>query len=60
VASGQGSGKILKGCGSSIQWDRGRRFKRNLAPVIDLSRGRFWHFGVREFEGPRTGGTLAS
>jgi hypothetical protein len=30
VASGQGSGKILKGCGSSIQLDRGRRFKRNL------------------------------
>jgi hypothetical protein len=30
VVSGQGSGKIPKGCGSSIQLDRDRRFKRNL------------------------------
>jgi hypothetical protein len=30
VASGQGSGKIPKGCGSSIQWDHGHRFKSTL------------------------------
>jgi hypothetical protein len=28
VTSSQGLGKIPKGCGSSIQWDRGCWFKR--------------------------------